>query len=152
MDAWSLIGAGVSKVFHDQDTGALRAFAGSVINVRQDPSSSKRIIFRVQYEDDDSEDVTYEALKPLLTQQSITAASHASVDPVYFTSGALRGFDFPTPLRAVEDIVTQDILHSLAQCARSSAAVAACLLRHASASAPHSVHLVRACQASRAHD
>jgi hypothetical protein len=133
IDAMSLIGAGVCKVFYvDNAKTQKRAFQGRVVQVRQDPVHQEHILFSVVYEDGDEADYTYDELHQILTGVHVTAASFASDDPVYHTPEVLSGYAFPVALASVEPELDHSMVAYLASCVRQSSSTATCLLRHAS--------------------
>ena len=77
------------KDFHDESTGSIRSFAGEVVEYE----SSTRL-YRIRYvEDDDSEQMEWGALRPLLsptTPTTIPATSgpHTDANPIAAPSAA----------------------------------------------------------------
>jgi hypothetical protein len=91
VDATSLIGAEVRRKFPSG------WFNGRVVQVFPDPNYPDVLLFKVVYEDNDDEVMTYESLTKILVNRAFSAASYASTDPAFATHSKIQGFDFPTP-------------------------------------------------------
>jgi len=96
VDAFSLIGAEIVRDF------TASKFRGRVVSVRLDGNKQGKLLFRIDYEDNDREELYYEELRPLLARTSITAATFASVNPAFWTSSVISGYDVPTTLYSYE--------------------------------------------------
>jgi hypothetical protein len=91
VDALSLHGAEVSKKFEGI------WYSGRVVDVYKDPNYPKVTLFKVLYEDNDSEVMTYDQLSKIMVNSNYSAASFASADPAFDTFSRVNCFDFATP-------------------------------------------------------
>jgi hypothetical protein len=97
VDATTLYGAEVYKKF-----GKKGWFSGRVIDVRPCPVNPSKIWFKILYEDNDWEQMSYDKLKEILIKRSLTAASFSSSDPAFWSSSSCHGHDFDTAMPAFD--------------------------------------------------
>jgi hypothetical protein len=107
VDALSLYGAEVYKKFHKG------WFRGRVVNVSKDPHHPKVLLFKILYEDNNTEVITYENLLQILVNKNYSAASYSSIDPAFATFSTVHGFDFetqPAPFGDFDNMTAPDFV------------------------------------------
>ena len=63
----------------------------------KDPNHPSVLLFKIAYEDDNTELVQYEDLKKILVTSNYSAACYTLVDPAFAMFSTVHCFDFETP-------------------------------------------------------